>query len=344
MHPVARPTSENQRIRRTALATTWLVLGILVIGTGGYTLLEGWSLLDSLFMTVITLATIGYGEVHPLTSAGRVFTVLIIFIGVGTLGYALAEVTAFLAGGGVRAYRRRERMERMMENLRGHTMVCGCGRLGTALVEELHAQQLPFIVIDRDPRVVERLGLRGDIAFLQGDANDDQVLKAAGIDRANTLVAALNDDASNVFLTLSARVLTRETNPSLTIHGKAEDPASQVKLERAGANHVFIPGRVVGHRIAHQILRPAITELIGLSTRKGDFELGIEELLAQNLNAVGRSLRESGLWGRPELMVLAVKSRNGDVVFPPRPDELLQEGDRVVLLGRPDQLAARPGP
>ncbi len=332
-----RPT-ENQRIRQTAVRTASLVGGILVVGTIGYGGIEGWSFGDSLFMTVITLATIGYGEVHPLSDLGRAFTIFIIFVGVGTLGYAFAEVTAFLTSGGLRAYRRRDRLERIMRELKGHTIVCGCGRLGTALVEELHAEGQPFVVIDRDPKVLERLGLFGDIAFLQGDANDDAMLHAAGVDRAHALVAALNDDASNVFLTLTARVLTKETNPQLIIHGKAEDPASLVKLERAGANHVFSPGRVVGHRIAHQILRPAITELIGLSTRKGDLELGIEELQAQNIGAVGKTLRQSGLWGRPELMVLAVKTRDGGVVFPPKPDEPLQHGDRVVLLGRPDQL------
>lgn len=338
MAPAVPRQTENQRIRRTAARTAALVMAILIAGSAGYALIEGWPLLDSLFMTVITLATIGYGEIHPLSTAGRLFTIAIIFLGVGTLGYAFAEVTAFLAGGGLRAYRRRERLERMMQQLQGHTIVCGCGRLGTALVEELHAEHMPFVVIDRDARVVERLGLRGDIAFIQGDANEDAVLHAAGVDRASTLVAALNDDSSNVFLTLTARVLTKETNPALVIHGKAEDPATLVKLERAGANHVFSPGRVVGHRIAHQILRPAITELIGLSTRKGDLELGIEELQAQNVGAVGKTLRESGLWGRPELMVLAVKTRDGGVVFPPKPDEPLQHGDRVVLLGRPDQL------
>lgn len=338
MPPTVSRQTENQRIRQTALRTALLVGGILVGGTTGYALIEGWGFSDSLFMTVITLATIGYGEVHPLSALGRAFTIFIIFVGVGTLGYAFAEVTAFLTGGGVRAYRRRDRLERVMRELSGHTIVCGCGRLGTALVEELHAEKQPFVVIDRDHKVVERLGLVGDVAFLVGDANDDALLHAAGIDRANALVAALNDDASNVFLTLTARVLTKETNPQLIIHGKAEDPATLVKLERAGANHVFSPGRVVGHRIAHQILRPAITELIGLSTRKGDLELGIEELQAQNLGAVGKTLRQSGLWGRPELMVLAVKTKDGEVVFPPRPDEPLQHGDRVVLLGRPDQL------
>lgn len=330
--------TENQRIRQTALRAALLVGAILISGTVGYEIIEGWSLSDSLYMTVITLATIGYGEIHPLTTLGRAFTIVLIFIGVGTLGYAFAEVTAFMTGGGLRAYRRRERLERTMRDLHGHTIVCGCGRLGTALVEELHSQGMPFVVIDRDPKVIDRLGLHGDVPFLQGDANDDALLHAAGIDRANALVAALNDDASNVFLTLTARVLTRESNPRLIIHGKAEDPATLVKLERAGANHTFSPGRVVGHRIAHQILRPAITELVGLSTRKGEFELGIEELLAEKIGAVGKTLRESNFWGRPELMVLAIKTRDGSVVFPPKPDQPLQQGDRIVLLGRPEKL------
>lgn len=325
--------TENQRIRRGFLLGAGLLAATLGTGVAGYRYIEGWPLIDSVYMTVISIATVGYGETRPLSDTGRLFTIALILIGVGILGFLFAEGSAFLAGGGLGAYRRRERMARMLTELRDHTIVCGYGRLGTALVDELLAQEMPFVVIDRDPKVIEKLQGKPNVAVLRGDANEDEVLRHAGIDRATTLVAALNDDASNVFLTLTARVLTKESNPRLVIHGKADDPASLVKLERAGADHTFCPSRVLGHRIAHQILRPAVTELVGLATGKGSVELSIEETLAEKLGP-GQQLRQTALWGKSDLLILAVKTADGELLFPPKGDVVLKPGDRVVVLGK----------
>ncbi len=324
---------ENQRIRRAGLQGSLVLLALLLGGTYGYCWLEGWRPLDALYMTVITLATIGYGETHALSDAGRIFTLALIVMGVGNLGYMLAEATAFMASGGLQAYRRRERMARMLTELKNHTIICGYGRLGTTITEELVKTSMPLVIIDRDPLIIERLQERGDVGVIRGDANDDQVLQAAGIGRAHALVAALNDDASNVFLTLTARVLTKEVNPTLVIHGKAEDPATLVKLKRAGADHTFSPALVLGHRIAHQILRPAVTELVGLSGSQGGVELSIEEVLAERLGD-GKALRDTALWGKADLLILAVKTRDGEVIFPPRGELTIGTGDRVVVLAR----------
>ena len=329
--PVAR--TQNQQIRRAALQGAAILVLLLLAGTWGYCSLEGWRPLDALYMTVITLSTIGYGETHELSDAGRLFTLALIVIGVGNLGYMLAEGTAFMASGGLQAYRRRERMGRMLTELTGHTIVCGYGRLGSAITEELLQKSVPLVVIDRDPTIVDRLKGKGQVGVIHGDANDDQVLLAAGVGRAHALVAALNDDASNVFLTLTARVLTKESNPKLMIHGKAEDPATLVKLQRAGADHTFSPALVLGHRIAHQILRPAVTELVGLSSKKGEVELSIEETLAEKLGD-GKALRETALWGKSDLLILAVKTRDGEVIFPPKGELVIRTGDRVVVLAR----------
>jgi len=329
----ARGDEENRRILRNAVQGVALLAVLLVGGTAGYRLVEGWRWVEAFFMTVITLATVGYGETHPLSDGGRVFTLALIFLGVGNLAYLLAEATAFITSGGLQAYRRRARIAKMLRELSNHTIICGYGRLGTALAEELLAKAVPLVVVDRDHAVCERLQGAGRVGVIHGDASDDAVLRRAGVDRAHALVAALNDDASNVFLTLSARVLTRDTNPDLVIHGKAEDPTTLVKLARAGATHAFSPARVLGHRIAHQIVRPAVTEFIGLSTGQGEVELGIEEVRAERLG-VGRALRDTTLWGKADLLILAVMDKDGGVAFPPRGDLALGAGGRVVVMAR----------
>ncbi len=325
--------SENQRIRRAALQGAVLLVSIHLFGIVGYHSIEGWSWFDAFYMTVITIATVGFGETHALSTEGRTLTVALIFSGVGVLGFMFAEGTDFMARGGLQAYRRRDRMARMLSQLNNHTIVAGYGRLGTALVEELLAQGTPFVVLDRDPHIVEKLQANPRVAVIRGDANEDAILRQAGVDRAHTLVCALNDDASNVFLTLTARVLTRDVNPRLVIHAKVEDLSSLTKLERAGANFTFCPSRVLGHRIAHQILRPATTELVGLSTRRGDVELAMEETLVEKMGPA-KTLRDTPLWGKTDLLILAVKTEDGDLVFPPKGDMKVGPGDRVVVLGK----------
>lgn len=326
----------NQEIRESVRRAGVVLALLLGGGSLGYHVIEGWGLFDALYMTITTLATVGYGEIHPLTDAGRLFTMLLILAGVGNIAYAFAGTTRFFAAGGMAAYRRRARMERNLERLSGHTIICGCGRLGSAILSELRSHGAPVAVVERDDEVAARLEQDDALVLVRGDAAEDDVLVQAGIHRAHALVAALNDDASNVFLTLSARVL----NPRLVIYGKADDPTTLTKLERAGANHTFSPSGVAGHRIANQILRPAITELVGIATGKNTLELGIEEVLASRLKvAPGTPLARTALWGKPELLVLAIKTHEGAVVFPPRPEHPLHHGDRIVVMGSPARLS-----
>ena len=330
---------ENIRILQHARRGTALLVGILSTGTLGYMVIEGWGLLDALFMTVITLSTIGYGETHPLSPMGRLFTIGLILFGVGMAAYLLAGGTSFFVAGGVEAFRRRQRMHDQLRRISDHTIVCGFGRLGSAIVAELQHRGAKVVVVERNAEAMERLSaLR--VPYLIGDASQDEVLIAAGIMRARTLVAAVNDDAHNVFLTLSARVLTRDENPSLHIHGKADDPASLQKLKRAGADHQFSPPQVLGHRIAHQILRPAVTDLIGFTQGRGGEELAIEEVEIAHLQLpVGTKLSQSPLWGRQDVLVLSVRRLDGTLVFPPKGDLVLEPTDRAVVMGRADRLA-----
>lgn len=325
---------ENKTIRVHAVRAM-LILGVLVGGgTLGYCWIEGWSVADALYMTAITLSTVGYGETHPLSASGRWFTVALISVGVGNIAYALGAGTEFFAAGGLRGYRRRALMESKLQGLHDHTIVCGHGRLGSAVSAALREAGAPFVVVEQNPHVLSRLD-QEEVPYVAGDAGDDEILKSAGIGRARTLVTALHDDAANVFLTLTARVL----NPAVVIYGKADDPTSLIKLERAGANHRFSPAQVAGHRVANQILRPTLTDIVGLSTKRGEYELAIEEFQATGLHGVtGAPLNRTKLWGNPEAMVLAIKTADGGVLFPPKGDYELRDNDRVVIMGKADAL------
>ncbi len=326
--------NEHEGLRRRLNQALLLIVGMLSVGTAGYKVIEGWSWFDSFYMTVITLATIGFGETHELGTPGRVFTILLILTGVGTLTYTLGVITEFFAVGGWEAYRRRARMDAVLKNIREHTIICGYGRLGNSITHVLVQQRARVVVVEKGADEVRRLRELG-IPHVQGDANDDEVLREAGIDRAQTLVAALNNDAANVFLTLTAKVL----NPLVMVYGKADDPATLVKLERAGANEGFSPSTVAGHRIAWQILRPAVTDLIGIATDRGRTELAIEEVAARDVpNMVGKTLSKSGLWGVKDVMILAIATHDRGLVFPPHADHLLADGDRLVVIGKDEAL------
>lgn len=309
---------------------------VVGIGTVGYQTIEGWSWFDSLYMTIITVATVGYGEIHPLSTAGRAFTIVLILGGVSNLAYALGAMTKFFAAGGWEAYRRRSRMQHVLDNITDHTIVCGYGRLGAAIVRGLRENKSPLVVAERSDEVCNQLRLENHVPFVQGDAEDDHLLQVAGIGRARALVAALNDDASNVFLCLTAR----ELNSKLVIYAKADDPATLPKLLRAGANHVFSPAQVAGHRVAWQIVRPAVTDLIGIATDTGRTELAIEEVRAGDMHGLaGVALAASRLWGVTGVMVLAIKSAGGGLHFPPSGDYVIDADDHVVVMGKVESLA-----
>jgi voltage-gated potassium channel len=328
--------AENQSIRLAARRAATVLVGVVGLGTAGYSVIEGWSPFDSLYMTIVTLSTVGYGETHALSAAGRAFTLLLIFIGVGNIAYSLGAMTEFFAAGGWRAYRQRARMQHDLDSISGHTIVCGYGRLGSAIVRSLRENHSGVVIIERNKDLCHRAYDQDDLAFVNGDAEADEVLRQAGIERAHALVAALDNDASNVFLCLTARVL----NPHLVIYGKADDPATLVKLERAGANHQFSPSQVAGHRVAWQIVRPAVTDLIGIATDRGKTELAIEELRVGDMAGLeGKALARSKLWGAGGVMVLAVKTQAEGLLFPPRADYVLAEDDRVVVMGKVESLA-----
>jgi voltage-gated potassium channel len=320
---------------RTGIVVVAAILAIIVIGTVGYTLIEGWSLLDSLYMTVTTIFTVGFGEVHPLSRAGEIFTLLLIIGGVGTILYGIGRMVEFVIGGQLTGVFRRRAVRRQVNRLDAHFIVCGYGRVGEAVARHFAAHNASFVIVENDPASVDRAEADGFLV-VQGDATADEVLQTAGIAGARGLVAALGSDAGNIFLTLSARVL----NPGLLIVARAASDDIVNKLGRAGADSVVSPYGLGGKRMATLMLKPLVSDYLEVVTGGGELEFRVEELeLTGDCCAVGPSIGDLQVRARTGATILAVRrATTGVFDTNPSPDSHLFTGDRIIAIGTPAQI------
>ncbi len=307
------------------------VILILIIGLGtfGYALIEGWPLFDSLYMTVITLATVGYGEVHPLSPSGRVFTLFLILFGVGIIAYAIGSLVQFMVEGQLRQVLGRKKLEKQIGKLEGHYIICGYGRIGGLICKEFQARPLPFVVVEKDAGLCEKLANEGRL-FVAGDATDDETLVAAGIQRAKGLITAVTSDTENVYITLTARGL----NPDLFILARAGEEGSEKKLRRAGASKVISPYIIGATRMAQAVLRPSVVDFIEIATAGKNLELQLEEIrVAADSHLVQKTLVSSGVrreWG---IIIVGIKKADGQMTFNPKSTTLIDAGDILITLG-----------
>jgi voltage-gated potassium channel len=322
-----------------------LIVLVIVIGTAGYMLIEGWSAWDAFYMTAITITTVGFGEVHPMSTAGRVFTVVISFTGVGAMFYAFTLFMTLLAGGTLAERRERKRLARMLESLNDHFILCGFGRMGEIIAREFARQGVQFIVIERN---ADRMHLAMDQGFLavEADASSEEVLKRVGIQRARGFVAAVSTDAENVYAVLSARLL----KPDLFIVGRAESEDARTKLKRAGADRVISPYHLGGLQLAQTALRPAVVDFVQLATSSENMDLNLEQVhIGKGSSLDGRTLIDAGLRQRFGVVVVGIRRASGKMDFNPEPETAMCSGDDLVVLGRTGSLkeleaaAAPPG-
>jgi voltage-gated potassium channel len=307
---------------------------LLLVGMLGFHLLEQWSLFEALYFTVVTLTTIGYGDIVPLTAGGRVFTMFLSLGGVFTLFYLAAEIIRAVISGEVRGILGKQRMERALAELKAHVIICGYGRMGRLVGREFSTQGVPFVIIDKDAQLLADFALPHGIP-LHGDATLDEVLKRAGVERARALVTVAPSDADNLFITLSARLL----NDKLFIVARAEHQHAEEKLLRAGANRVVSPYVIGGTRVAHAVLRPTVVDFIDLATRTEHFDLQIEETkVAAWSSLVGRSLKESLVCEKFGVMIVAIKKASGHMIYNPPGDAVVESGDILIALGQRQQL------
>ena len=313
-----------------------LVLAVLVGGTAGYRWLwreTGGTWLDALFMTVTTITTIGYGEVRPLDAAGRVFTMAIALVGIGSLFYTFGVVMEHLVGVRMADPRGRRRMERRIEELAGHVILAGLGRVGRQAAQELAGAGMPFVVVDPAPAAAQVAEAQGFL-HLAGDATEDATLQRAGVERARGLIATTGQDATNLYIVLSARVL----NPRLRIVARADDESSVAKLVRAGADRAISPYAIGGNRLAHLILSPAAVDFLETALGRGAEALAIEDLaVAPGSPVADRTLEAVAVRQATGATVLAVL-RDGHPIPNPAGDLRLRGDDRLLALGTRDQL------
>jgi len=318
--------------RRKLILSAGLIVFIISCGTLGYVVLEGWDVFDSIYMTIITLTTVGFGEVHPLSRIGKLFTVALIIGGVGTVFYVLSTGAKFMLEGELQEIFGRKRLEKKIKELMDHFIVCGYGRMGRIICRELRAKKISFVVIEKMP---EKLLEGRDVLLVEGDATKDEVLKAVGIERAKGLISVLPTDAENLYVVLSARGL----NPNLTIVARAGDEGSEQKLMRAGADRVVSPYHIGGLRIAHTVLKPAVVDFIEFATKSGNIDLQMEEInIRENSGLVGLTLDECGIGRDLGIIVVAIKQGSGEMRFNPTYKTAIQAGDTLIALGEISKL------
>jgi len=316
-----------------------IFLGLLVVGTLGYVALEGWPVIDAFYMTVITISTVGFGEIRALSNTTRLFTAVLIVSGVGAAAYTFSSVADYIVAGELRGVLRRQRMENRIRKLENHYIVCGYGRVGTQVAQELSHSHVETVLIDRAIERFEELEAAG-ILTVVGDASEDAVLLQAGIEHAAGLCACLPEDADNVFVTLTARTL----NPKLTIISRANTQENERKLRIAGADHVINPYSISGHRMARQLMHPNVVEFMDVVMRRGQVEMLIEEIQVSAESAVqDKTIAECDIRQHTGANILAVRRPGGKTFTGLGGDFVLMAGDVMIALGTPGQLAALSG-
>lgn len=311
-----------------------LPTSLILLGAVGFMAIEDWGFLDALYMSVITLTTVGYLEVHPLSDGGRVFTMGLLLVGVFTMFYAATELVRAVVSGEVKGDLGRRRMERMLAGMKDHVIVCGYGRMGRLVCAEFSAQGRGFVVVDRQADLLQGFALPHGVA-LAGDATADEVLKRAGVERARGLVTVAASDAENLFITMSARLL----NDRLHIVARAEGEQAERKLLRAGATRVVSPYVIGGQRVAQALLRPTVIDFLELATRHDYLELHIEEVAIKPASPlVGAQVKDGRIRRELGIIILAIKKPDGHMAFNPEPEVTLEASDVLVAVGHTEQL------
>ena len=320
---------------RLRLALTLLALVVLA-GTLAYRLVEGWPLMDAFYMTIITISTVGLEKVRELDLWGRIITMALIVGGIGTASYAVGCIVQVATQGEIQRLFGRRKLAKQINALETHFIVAGFGRMGRLICHELSRARVPFVVVEKSPERTQEAE-RGNFLYVLGDASDEEVLKSAGIEKAKGLVAVLNTDADNVFVTLTARQL----NPNLLIISRAEDPTTEPKLKRAGANRVISPHAIGARRITEIITRPAMIDFIDVATQRGTSELEMDEIvLVEGSPIPGKTLEDSGLRQKSGVLVVAIKRSGGQTILNPGAEIVLEENDTLITIG-PAGSAAR---
>ena len=324
------------RLARRFLLIGVAILTTLSVGTVGFSVIDGYPVFDAFYMSLTTMTTVGYAEVHPLSHAGRVFNSFLIVFGVTTLFIAIGAMTQTiieLEFGDAIAKRRNKRM---IDKLKDHYIICGFGRVGRGAASELRHAGVPFVVVDINPDRAERAMLAGMLA-VAADSTHDETLRLVGIERARGLVAALATDADNLFVLLSAKGL----NPNIYVSTRAAEEGAEAKMRRAGADAVFAPYAMTGHRLAQSLLRPHVVQFLDFTTKDVGEDIAIEQVrVSGSSEMVSRTIKEMQLRKEVGVIVMAIRKESGQMLFNPPAETAVQGGDYLIVMGRPGDLRA----
>ncbi|WP_298498828.1 TrkA family potassium uptake protein [uncultured Algibacter sp.] len=321
---------------RTKIYTAvFLLIVIMLIGVSGYKMISGYSWVDAFYMTVITMTTVGFGEVVPLDNQSKIFTIFLILASVVIVGYALSIITEYILSKNDLEELKHKKMQKKIDSFKNHIVICGYGRNGKQAAIKLKAYNKQFVVIDKNKDMEERLQL-DDVPYVIGNANEDEVLSIAGVDRASCFISALPNDADNLFVVLSARQL----NSKINIISRASNESSYEKLKFAGANNVILPDKIGGDHMASLVVVPGLMEFIDNLSIVGKSNINIEEVAVEKFydSKKPKTIKDLDLRRKTGCSVIGYKDENGEYILNPDADMELARHSKIIVLGRPEQI------
>ena len=315
-----------------------LLFTIIIIGVTGFVQLEGYTILEALYMTIITMSTVGFREVHELSSSGKIFTILLIVVSFGTFAYSISSITLYVLDGEFRRYFKDLSITKKVNKISNHIIICGYGRNGKQAVSELTMHKKPFILIEQDSKIIEELRTEAKISFIQGDATHEKTLEKAGISRAKALITTLPKDADNMFVVLTAR----EMNPDLLIISRASEENSDKKLRRAGADNVIMPDKIGGAHMASLVIKPDVIEFMDYVMGQGNNAANLEEITFENLpkEFQNKSIKDLGIRNKSGANIVGFRTPEGEYIINPSPDQVILSGTKIFVLGTENQISA----
>ena len=326
------------RFFRTKIYTAvFLLCIILLIGVFGYKAISHYSWVDALYMTVITMTTVGFGEVVPLDDTSKIFTIFLILASVVIVGYALSIITEYILSKNDMEEHKYKKMQKQIDGFKNHIVICGYGRNGRQAARKLRAYKKEFVVIEKNKEIEERLQLEA-VPYVIGNANEDEVLKTAGVDRASCFISALPNDADNLFVVLS----TRQLNKTINIISRASSESSYDKLKFAGANNVILPDKIGGDHMASLVVVPGLMEFVDNLSIVGKSNINIEEVAVEKLFSgnQGKTIKDLDLRKKTGCTVIGYKNEKGEYIVNPEADLSLAPNSKIIVLGRPEQILA----
>ncbi len=326
----------NDFFRSRILGALLLLLLVFLVGVLGFVYIYDFTWIDAVYMTIITITTVGFGEVHPLSPSEKIFTSILIVSSIFIVGYAIKEVSEYLLSKNNIGNLRKKRVQNKINNLQNHIIVCGYGRNGKQAAQKLQAYNKPYVVVEKDEEVIERFS-EEKVLFVHGNADEDETLYRAGIERATTLICALPSDADNLFVVLSAR----QINNNLRIISRAAEETSYKKLKLAGADNVIMPDRIGGDHMASLVVVPDLVEFLDNLTVSGEEDsINVEQIAFEKVCADGKELAITDLDLRKKTgcSIIGYKTSEGEYIVNPEPTTIVKKGSKLIVIGRPNQI------